>query len=493
MSSRLFSELEIDQLKMLRECCPQQNNWILQTNFREIVDHKEKLVSKINEKGKLEAFQPTTPDLEFDLSAEQLLHIGFNYMTENCLIALVLTCSGKLIFINNTCQITSHDQETEPPSGTTVSTTTVSTTTTDEVKGETVINTSTAPPPPKIEKVTSHLVVLDRPTQLLSALLLSKSMQKTIGLKQWSTRIANQPSPSHVKGKFLKGVRAAPLFDYSTFWNVVLKNADEPQLLQSGLSGLFRQWCLQSKGILNFECQTYLTETFFNTLDSSDPAWNTVNTVVFSQNCQIRDFSFLGKFSNLTNLEISECQQLDGELFSKLIREVPRLEKITIKYCCGLNLRIFIDLLKLDYLKTIAIDFPNFDCQPSPRQVLIAREEWRSLCSFTLEGLFINSENMSLDVLDYLLKSCSKLHEISLNGEVLKHVSQNILFDPSELRDDNTINFHETEDFQRGFRACKPLMFKNMFKNEVSAPYSSTMLDRIQASEGNIRTSGVTM
>lgn len=426
------------QYLTLNQFCPIQNNWILSLNYSQVINHHNKQIKMFDKNNKLQIIEGLT-------EPTKLSHIFFNYMTDRTLIALVLTCAGQLVFINNQMEIEQDLMEEQSVS---------------VEQEEADIKLETRAPLPKIKGICSVLTIIDQPKQLVNKELISVNMQKTIGLKDWWQRQSSTTTSNTNTNNRL---------DYSSFFgHYKLKT----------LLPLLHQWVKQSGDHIDFKHQYYINQKHLGYL----PVNNIVKRMSFNQNCQITDFTWLGNFPNLNELEFDQCQQLDEQLFSTICQRVKKLESITIKFCCRINIRIFLELLKLDYLKKIIIDFPNFYCQVSAKDVLITKQEWQGVHSFSLQSLFINSENVTLDVLDYLLKSCPELKDIYLNDNILKMVSKNILFNQDD-NSDNIVNFHSASDFRRGFKASRPMTFKNMFKNYITQPYSNSMLERIRQKE----------
>lgn len=83
----------MELFKTLSKFCPVQNNWILSTNYRQVMNHTDRTVQKFGAKD-LESGTLTEPT--------DLVHIFFNYMgNDKQLLALVLTKAGEVVLINN--------------------------------------------------------------------------------------------------------------------------------------------------------------------------------------------------------------------------------------------------------------------------------------------------------------------------------------------------------------------------------------------------------
>ena len=421
----------MEQWASLNLLAPNQNNWILQMNYRDIIQHQDRQVLTLSgETGEIN--EPSA-----------LTHIFFSYMTKQQLVALILTKAGQFILINNQVEV----EVPKPEEG-------------GELEGETgerLIKLNE--PIPVVKGIQSTLTILDRPDDLMNRKLLSGSMQKQLGLKEWNrSRNCDKVVTSN-----------------STYVDLIGLTKTKTLLPKA------YDLILQTAPDVNFQHIYYLSEKQLSHL----PQISTVKMVKFNQNGQIRDFSWMSKFPNLRGVSFDQCQQLNDGLVSQVIKSCPVLEEMTFRYCCTLNIRVFLALLNSSSLRRLDIDYPNFHCQISPKDVLVSHKEWKSVCSLTLHTLMMNSEDLTLDVLDYILKSCTELRDLYLNDQVLKMVSKNIVFSENDIRPDNVVNFHSYSDHRKGFRAGRPMTFKNMFKNLCSAPFSRSMLGKIRQSEMN--------
>lgn len=426
----------MEPYKQLIKYCPIQNNWILQMNYQQIISHHNQVVRRVNLDNQCEPSELVEPF--------SLCHIFFNYMTDQQLIALVLTVANQLVLINNRIEIEQIEDNSASQDETD-----------DSIE---IIKPKTATPLPKIKDLSSQLTIITRYQHLVLPEVLSNSLQKAVGLKKWFKNL-----------KILKN--NSQLIDYASLFDS--SDSDVKLLVK------IEQFIQQSGSTLNLEHHYLIDDRLMAQIHSN----KSVESVIFFQNCQFRDFSWLVKFPNLTRLEINQCQQIDQTLFAQICRSCPQLNSIKLIYCCNINIRILLDLLKLDRLMKIEIDYPNFYCQLSAKEVLISKDEWKSSCSFTLQSLAINSENMTLDVLDYILKSCPELRDIYLNHQILETVAKNIMFNQEDYDQTKLVNFHSTSDVRRGFKANRPISFKNMFKNYITAPFSNSMLEKIKQKE----------
>lgn len=436
----------LDQLHLY---CPTQNNWILQMNYDQIINHRNQKVLEHQANGIW-----AEVDSDSIKSPRDMMHIFFNHMTEERLIALVLTKSMQCLLIDNHVEITQEDSITTENTNT-------STAGAVDDENENVIKLEATIPLPKIRDIRSTITIIAQHQDLVDRGVISRTLQKLIGIAKW----AND-------------------------WSKLVKTAPVPfrpldlAMLVSDAEG-FREWLRKwissprANNELSLSGHYYLNADHLQTLASSS-----VRSLVLKQNCQITSFEWLKRFSGLEAITIDQCQQIDENAFSEICKCCPNLTSVTIKYCLRVNVRIFLSLLKLDRLNKVEIDFPNFFCQLSPKDAIVSKDEWKTVCSYNLKSLFINSTNITLDVLDYIIKACPLLNTVYLDENILNMVSKNIVFDHEDINNNNTaaveiINFHQASDARRGFKASRPMTFRNMFKNLITEPFSKSMINRI--------------
>ena len=428
------------RLGLLTEFCPQNNNWILQLNYQDVVSHVERKMQTFVQ-GRLVQHTQTR---EGGLCGPPV-HIYFNYMTNDRLVALVATESNDLILIDNMCEIDTSQGEAPP---------------TPPSKG--VMGEEAAPPTiklnevslPKIKGVKSVLTYLTSVSDLASRELFSRSFQKTLGIFKWWEKCNNQKESTTTL--------PLPL--------LLLKVPHQQRVV------FLHTNKLDLTGVLS------LTDTMLEEL----PVNENVNYIVLDQNCQIGSFKWLARFKGLTILELHQCQQINNGHIAEICQNVRGLEAIILDHCCGLNIRCVLPLLNLTKLRLIKVNYPNFSCQPSEKEVYVTKTEWSNHCSYSLEQLEIDSTSMTLDVLDYLIKSCPNVKTLSVSDETLRDVAKNAVFDDTNKRVEDALNFHQASDPRKGIRASRPIRFKNMFKDNFSMPFSKALLAKIQKEGGII-------
>ena len=139
-----------------------------------------------------------------------------------------------------------------------------------------------------------------------------------------------------------------------------------------------------------------------------------IDTIIINNNFKLNDLSFINKFSYLKSLDIWNMPSLINDNIDSINKYCRNLEIINIHFCPNLNIRILISLYKMKNLKKILIDDSFFYCQYDMDKLFITNDEWRNIISETIIDIVINSENMNMDIADYIFKSTPYLKSITL-------------------------------------------------------------------------------
>jgi hypothetical protein len=137
-----------------------------------------------------------------------------------------------------------------------------------------------------------------------------------------------------------------------------------------------------------------------------------------------------------------------------------------------------IPLLKLRELECITINDPEFWCQKGRYELFILPEEWKGLDCPSLQQISINSTNLTLDIIDYLINACSDLHQITVDDEILKQVSENIV---EGHQTDNQLIFNSWKTPNKGISVPQRVSFTHLIKDTYdSQMFSDSMLKKIE-------------
>jgi hypothetical protein len=413
-------------------CC-QGNNWVVIYKFDEIVNHSQRQMYQVT------ASQEIVVDAqECHLTVADLSHIYFTHMTDTLLISLIETYDGRLYLIHNNVLIT----ESEP----TVQTVPEVVTRVDDIVGL-----------PQIGSVESKIYHLNSVLDLKPCL--SGKERKAIGLRN---QVWLPSHPSNMKLKVLKHGELS----FMSFINI----RDSAQYLQT-----LDQYLVQSGETLNLQHNYSITPAILCQLKRQYP---TIKQLVLYQNFQINDFQWLINFPNIKLINLFYNHQIEQQQIEQITRLLPNLEAVNIHFCTRINLRILIPILKLRNLSRLAIEDPQFWCQKGVHELFIVPQEWKGIDCPTLEKLAINSSNLTLDVIDYLIDACSNLQQIIVDEKVLDDVSKNIV---NGFDKDKTIVFNSWQNPAKGFQSRKKLTFNNMLKDTYNHQlFSDSMMKKIK-------------
>lgn len=216
---------------------------------------------------------------------------------------------------------------------------------------------------------------------------------------------------------------------------------------------------------------SYNFEISSEDLNSWEPK-NKIVQLTLNTCFQLDNFSWIKKdwAKNLTHLNLINIPQLTNLNVEFIGVECNNLEQLQIFYCSQINIRLILGLAKHPNLKTLSLYDPNLVTQPNKYSGLIQDKEWEFLRNYKLEKLLINSDNLSLDVIDYLIKTFSKLSTLIINPTKCKELHKNIM--PGFSQDMITIAASNKEG---SFKMPRDSMIKNLFKDTFQDPYSESM------------------
>lgn len=434
--------------------CSQGNNWVMLYKFDEIVNHSQRQFYDVNDNQIL----PISTD-KYPLNRTDLSHIYFTYLTEDLLIGLIETYSGHLFLIHNKMSVTDAPEEEITQTDTPVEQSqTIELT--DEVidqyidKKDGVKKVENIVPLPKIEAIQSNIYHLDKITQL--KVCTTKKERKAIGLRdnEWSI-------------DKLKKVQRVELMRLSYMDFIHIKSEDE-------YINVLNQYIDQCGETLNLTHNYSITPNLLSKVRKHDE----VKQLIIYQNFQLDNFQWLKNFPNIKLINLFYAHQIEQKHFEQIVDILPNIEVFNIHFCTRINLRILIPLMKLRHLEKIAIDDPQFWCQRGIHELFILPDEWKGIYCPSLQKIAINSYNLTMDVIDYLLTSCPNITQFIVDEKVMKLVSENI---ESGYEKDDILVFNSWQNPNKGFQIHKKVSFKNLLKDTYNTQmFSESMLKKIK-------------
>ena len=123
-------------------------------------------------------------------------------------------------------------------------------------------------------------------------------------------------------------------------------------------------------------------------------------------------------------------------------------------------------------------DNPRLSCQENTFTTVIGPNEWSEMSNTSLELLMINSDNLTLDFISYLLSSFNIVNRFVIAMAVLEKVRNDM--HPGYERE--SITFQTFEDSKIGFKINKSIKFSNLLKDRYNdEPFSESMMRVIRS------------
>lgn len=438
--------------------CSQGNNWITLYKIEEMISHKDKLYFETEKDDKI---IPKKPE-ECKLVAKDMSHVYFTYMTESLMISLIETSDSKLYLIHNQLNVTDEnddDNTDEQDKGLTDKKLDVvefkdemvdNYKQSSETKLTKVINT---PKLPQVHAIESKIYYLKELKHLLNCL--SGKDLKAIGIrsKKWF-QCELKKNQKEELGKM----------SYMDFIGI----SDEDHYVDQ-----LNKYVDQSGEVLNLTNNYSVTPKLLGMMNLNKK----VKQVIINQNFQIDDYDWLKKLPNVQLLNFWYNHRLEYKHVEQIVDILPELEVFNLHSCCRVNIRMLIPILKLKHLNKLAIDDVQFWCQKSIHELFILPDEWKDIYCGSLQKIAINSKNLTLDVVDYILHSCPSIQQFLVDDDILNMISRNVITG----YDKETITFHSWQQPNKGLQINKRITFKNMFKDTYNTQlFSESMLRKIK-------------
>lgn len=439
--------------------CTQGNNWIVQYRLADMVSHGQLTYYETND-----VKYEMKPQTQCQLNPADMRHIYFTYMTQDLLITLIETKQGELYLIHNSMDLVEpQEPETTPiidendhSSHKTIEFKDSMVDNYQETMDNAVIKVNNIASLPEIKSINSKIFLVKNIKHLINCL--KSSELKAIGLrkKKWLAHDFKKNQKDEI--------------DKISFLDLIKTKSPEAYLC-----GL-KIYITQSKNTLNLTHNYSVTPELLNQLTCEQT--KDIKELILTQSFQLNDFSWLSKFPNVKLLNFWYTQGLEQRHIEQICDILPNIEVINLHACCRINIRVLIPILKLKNLQKLAIDDEHFWCQKSIHELFILPHEWKNIYCESLEKIAINSTNLTLDVLDYILVSCPNISQIIVDDNILNMVSRNIIPGNDKKQ---IITVHSWQHPNKGFQIHKKVTFKNLFKDTYSSQlFSESMLKKIK-------------
>lgn len=234
------------------------------------------------------------------------------------------------------------------------------------------------------------------------------------------------------------------------FFSLSMNNINDKINIVSNKLNLTRKY-----NIKNLDLELFSEEDILN-----------VHELTLNSNFHLKNLSFIQKFENLKLLNIWNLHTFTYEEMENICKKCFNLEIINIHNCPNINIRILLPMYKLNNLKKILIDDKKLWCQYEMHKPFILDKEWRNLHNESITDIVINSEQLNLDIIDYIIKSSNNLNTFILSDHIYKILIKNVLVGSSTNRYLSFITWESAfSNKVQGTKIPWKPTFTNMIKN----------------------------
>ena len=205
--------------------------------------------------------------------------------------------------------------------------------------------------------------------------------------------------------------------------------------------------------------------------------FNQIKTVILYQNNLVTRFEWILKLPALKTLSIWFSNQLEDNMLENLSAYGKTIQELEFHFCYKLTGRALIEISKLPLLDKLIMDNPVMSCQENTFETVIKPKEWRKIENSSLQLVMINSDNMTVDFIDYMLISFPNVERYVLSDKLIDKLHQ----DSAHGYEKDEIIFQSFADTSKGFKRYKKVRMLNLLKNKVDRQkFSDSMLKIIE-------------
>jgi hypothetical protein len=207
---------------------------------------------------------------------------------------------------------------------------------------------------------------------------------------------------------------------------------------------------------------------------------------------QLRSPTWATEAKNWTDsirvLELINLPQLTNEMTGELLQGFPNLEDLYLHQCSKLDIKVLLNIfgntnnatsmnplqqmnpVDNNKLRSLCLNNQSLVCQPNEYAGMITNDEWNTLRNYRLEKLFINSGNLSLDVIDYLKTSFVRLQNLIIRDDIYNNLKKNMTPGSHTAKQ---ITICSTEG--KKFEISRDFTIRNLLRNRYQSPFSDAM------------------
>jgi len=427
----------------LNNNCTQLNNWIVINSFNDIFNHSTRKFYDSRSH-----ITPVSDDESklFVHDLRDLGHIYTTYMSSEMLITIIKT-RGKtpsFYLIKNKTNIKEKEDDENVNEN-------------ENEENENVIKlVKEETPLPEILSIDSNVYKLNSLGDIVN--ILSGAELKLLGInKKKFTQCDISTSDLNKHIKLMTYAGSESIEEYITHFTKSFKTIKNGVKLTS--KTLVKE--LDEIEILDLTGNYSITSNILSQL----PVQKQITQIVLNKNHQLENFEWLRQFPSVQLIDFRYMNNLTFEHMSYITTICKDLKVVNLHFCGRVNLRILIPILRLQQIEKICIDDENFWCQKGAYELFIKPEEWDNIDCLSLKTIAINSLNMTLDVMDYIIKACPALETFLIDTEVFNVALKNVVNGYSS----ETIVLVPWQNTQKGVQLHRKIKFKNMFKDNYNS------------------------
>jgi len=235
-------------------------------------------------------------------------------------------------------------------------------------------------------------------------------------------------------------------------------------------------WIKQQKESLDLVGMFWITDLTFKGLKLPQ-----IHSLTINQNFRLSNFEWLAtSFPNLRQLDLVNQASLTLEGVNRICQACPKLHEFSLHYCPQVNIRILLDILKLPQVQKVCLNQIDLICQTNPYSGLVGPNEWLEIECPSLEKLLINSTNLTLDVIDYLMPVCPNLKRLVIHPTIAEKLRTNVIEMGDELGLEKTTELIVAGLNNKQFTIKRPFKIKGKLKDNFDEPFSESMQKKIK-------------
>lgn len=241
---------------------------------------------------------------------------------------------------------------------------------------------------------------------------------------------------------------------------------------------LFRDYCKQDADVLDLSGLFLLSPKVIEDTAIFSKKIFSHTQVILYQNNQFNKFGWLKHFPHIKILAMWYITTVTNDDIDLLVESAPNLETLEFHHCFQLNGRILIPISTLVRLDKLIINYERCDLQKEIFETIIKDNEWELIKNTNMSVVLIDSHNLTLDFIDFFLKSFKGINHFIMNKMVLDKLKNNSA-DGFKDREE-PISFHSSEDTNIGFKRNRDVRIYDLVRNKCGNVFSESMLNLIK-------------